>query len=636
MTALWLGEWATEETTDGGAFTHWATACETISQTDTDAVVRLTFADGSGAVDVNMKKNDGVWLPVSTAAQMDDAFVVNATVDGKQFALPQGATLADAAKNELPVVPVGSTIRLALPDGVREVTLTDVLMDEDGALVYDERASTVTHLTCETQNGVTTADYPVETHMASALSSTFPAPNYARGVLVSYTVDGVSKSAAFAFSTEPQQASGARAITAATYTSADYGYTLTLPNSFVGAGYLDDWNAPNVDFGMRNAMAGYGEMEGGNVMSLTVMLTAQLEHNFGADWTRGYPVPCIELAERDGLTYFLTLVSDVQYDVQNETTAATYRKLFADAKAMTGAALSFDGQTAQQKEHCDALRLQYQGELYGADSDTTAEGAFRRGQTVTPHTADQSCTVVYAYVSGDKTTFYATAERLWFADENAAAPSRTETIGDSREGVRSADEFRLLYPERLPEYQLEGIEKLAKDGNAAMQNPEKAAERTLGLAGGTWQQSSTASDTPDQIRSYRFADGVTLRLNLRSVQLSRDLPMIYLPDDWWLYDADGQTVDMLGRQFSPYDRVLAQATAYYPDRTTDELVGYLDMADRGWADGAYAEGIFAELDKRYAADPAAVDAALATASNTAQDAWAAHQQALADNATAAG
>ena len=49
-------------------------------------------------------------------------------------------------------------------------------------------------------------------------------------------------------------------------------------------------------------------------MGLYAEATASLKAQFGEDWESGFPVPCKQLTERDGLTYYLSFASDVQYD----------------------------------------------------------------------------------------------------------------------------------------------------------------------------------------------------------------------------------------------------------------------------------------------------------------------------------
>ena len=80
-------------------------------------------------------------------------------------------------------------------------------------------------------------------------------------------------------------------------------------------------------------------------------------------------------------------------------------------------------------------------------------------------------------------------------------------------------------------------------------------------------------------------------------------------------------------QYPPYLSVLAHMTDYYPYRTTGELLQYLDM---GWADGAYAEGVLSELDKRWQQDADAVEDAVAGCGTNLQTMWQQHKAANPD------
>ena len=71
-------------------------------------------------------------------------------------------------------------------------------------------------------------------------------------------------------------------------------------------------------------------------------------------------MPCKKLAELDGLTWYLTFASDVQYDPQDEAIAAAYTEMYQAAQAITPDALSFEGQTDRQWERLQEKRLQRQ------------------------------------------------------------------------------------------------------------------------------------------------------------------------------------------------------------------------------------------------------------------------------------
>lgn len=56
-------------------------------------------------------------------------------------------------------------------------------------------------------------------------------------------------------------------------------------------------------------------------MTLRADATAVLHSEYGENWTENYPSPVKQLAEKDGLTYYLAYVSDVQYDPANQEIA---------------------------------------------------------------------------------------------------------------------------------------------------------------------------------------------------------------------------------------------------------------------------------------------------------------------------
>ncbi len=91
-------------------------------------------------------------------------------------------------------------------------------------------------------------------------------------------------------------------------------------------------------FGLKNAWpeATSDPYGAGTVMMLAVEATDYLQSTFGEDW----PVPSKTLAERDGLTYYLTFASDVQYDTQDRDIAAAYQEMDQAAWALDGGSLT--------------------------------------------------------------------------------------------------------------------------------------------------------------------------------------------------------------------------------------------------------------------------------------------------------
>ena len=70
-------------------------------------------------------------------------------------------------------------------------------------------------------------------------------------------------------------------------------------------------------------------------MTFAWMRLPFLHSEYGENWTKNYPSPVKQLAEKDGLTYYLAYVSDVQYDPANQEIAAKYKEMFTAAQNIT-------------------------------------------------------------------------------------------------------------------------------------------------------------------------------------------------------------------------------------------------------------------------------------------------------------
>ncbi|MDY3619289.1 M56 family metallopeptidase [Agathobaculum sp.] len=335
-----------------------------------------------------------------------------------------------------------------------------------------------------------------------------------------------------------------RAIESVTYTNPVYGYTLSLPESFVGAGFIDERDPANVLFGMRFAAGDEPgqEFQYGTVMNVTVDLTALFKKNYGEDWAAGFPVPCVPLDERDGMSWFAALASDVQYDPADEAKAAGYRKLYGDAEAMTEDALSFDGQTVEQKQACEALRLQKQGEAYAYTLFSAAEELSVLGWDTAANLEDNSCTVTISYsnLSGDYV--FRTVERVWFTDKNALEPARTETLLNTSDGVRSMEAFGRAYGGSLgmPDFEgtLEALRKMAAKSASPeppdLSTPEACAATLLHLVGGKWSARTDVQDNAAECRAtYQWADG-SVEITMR--RASPDASGLWLPVGFQMED----------------------------------------------------------------------------------------------------
>lgn len=595
---------------------------EVISEGETDAVVRLTFVDNSPSVDVRIRKTDGYWLPVGLAGQPAEGF--SATVNGE--ALPVGETVQQAvqtAAGALPLLHAGDQIELLFdpaPDG--EVTIEDAVIRRDGTLQYDDGVTERSTFSYTGNVASMSYTYPVEHLMAEALSGTMNAVVY-RGVTLTYTANGTDYTAAFAFRLADEGVvSVDYTITSTEYHNDTYGYTLTLPDCFVGQGYAVEGDGI-LQFGLQNALPGYSDdpTDGGTVMGLYVQATASLKAQFGEDWQAGYPVPCKELAERNGLTYYLAFASDVQYDPSDEEITAAYTEMSAAAYAMGADAISFDGQNDAQAGREQQQVLHDLGEQYAYMENQLLSGGLPIDLvTVEPNLTDGSCLLVVRYMGQAGDYYFTTAQRLWYEGTDSVTPDRTEALVNTSGGVRSLEEFRYAFPyeQGFPVFDEAGLESLSEMAakpasleNPDLSTPEACAEYVLHFVGGKWTGKNGSEDDDEMRLTYRWDDG-EMTIRMQRVQLSDSSPVLWLPigyDGWQ-------------PQYPPYLLVLARMMDYYPYRTTGELLQALDM---GWADGAYAEGVLAELDKRWQQDADAVESAVAGFGTGVQELWASHK-----------
>ena len=609
---------------------------EVVSEGETEAVVRLNFVDNSPSVDVQMRKTNGYWLPIGLVTQFDEgfgAYLVEGDSPVSQGALPVGATIAQAIENangEIPLLEAGQTIKLEPVDGkltATDAVLTDAVIRVDGTLQYTDKETQQTNIrfTDVYDRGSAVYLYQVEHLIAEALSSTLP-KNVYRGVTVSYTANGTEYTAAFVYQLANEGVPNTNyTIHSTEYNNATYGYTLTLPDSFVGQGYAVEGGSI-VQFGLQNALPGYSDdpTDGGVVMTLQVEATAYLRELYGEDWQANYPVPCKQLAKRDGLTYYLTFASDVQYDPSDKDIAAAYTEMYQAAQAMGADALSFGGQTAEQRTNEQALLLRALARVYASQNDSTAE-LIRDEVTIQPEVADNAALVIARFAVPNGAYFFTTVERVWYDRTDTTMPSRTEMLVNTADGVRSLEDFRYAYPyeQGFPVFDVVGLESLSEMAakpasleNPDLSSPEACAEYVLHFVGGKWVGKTGSEDDTELGITYRWDDG-EMMIRVQRVQLTDSSPVLWLP-----FGYDGSIP-----QYPPYLSVLARMPDYYPYRMTGELLQYLAM---GWVDGGYAESVFAELDKRWQQDADAVEQEMTGADASVQKLWQQHKAANPD------
>lgn len=599
-------------------------AFELLSESGSEATVRIQFADGSPSVDVRMQKTGDCWLPVGLAEQFDDSFRATAG----EVALPVGASVEQAVQNaagDVPLLAKGDEIELLFdPAPVGEVTIADSVIREDGTLQYSERETETSSFSYTGSVASMSYSYPVEHIPAELLSSTLTPYTY-RGVTVSYaSADGVAHTASFVFRMEGVATQPDYTITSTTYHNDTYGYTLTLPDCFVGQGYMKEENGV-VTFGMKNAWPDevadpYGA---GAVMSLAVGSVAELRDVFGEEWAENYFVPCEELAVQNGLAYMLLFASDVQYDPQDEAIVAAYTEMYQAAQAMGPESISFEGQTDGQRERERETVLQELATYYINRED------YIGSVDINPDAAENACTVVWTADPGSPSGAQGRprrAARIWFEDLENIQPARTELLADSGDGVDSLETFLLLYDNglALPELAEFEVRSLLEDTSiTALRDPVQAAEWTLGLSGGTAGDRHVHPVWQGESWIYTWADGSRVRIGMKAVQLGGAAQPIYLPI-WW----DADTAGGSGWVFDPYTYMMRKESNDFSDCTAEELAYYLTLSD-----GAYTENILHELDLRWRDDPAGTDdavAAYAQAENGLASLWENHKAANPD------
>ena len=500
------------------------------SNTET-AVVQLTFGDSSAPVKVQLEKTaSGYWQPVGV--------VEDITAKSGEQELGIGANARGALiTGKLPALAVGDTIKFTFanePSG--GVQLTNRLVNLDGTMqeaLTDEQ----TALT-KTAGGWT---YTVPESMGKSLTSTAVEP-YLHALVLEYTdARHIQHKAAALYAMHNGEAAtvvhGDGTLTSVAYRNDVLGYTLELPLSFhntVGGSQYEDGS---VHFNMLDE-ANSSSAHDICIMTLEAQPTAVLKQSYGENWTENYPVPVKQLAEQDGLTYFLIYASDVQYDPSNAEQAAKYKELYTAAQGITADDFTLDDLTDKDNTARRRQLLEGLGRHY----------ADRQGQTVRVYVDEKtnSCEVFFSrtdWETGYKT--YA-ADRVTFKDATSAEPTEIEHLADSAQGLTDA-QFDLLYGKLdLPVYtddELANLQRvLQKD-----QIPEQGAAFFLGLGDryGIFDGESVQiyGENNDYAKlTYDFTDpdtgretGAYIELTMHKVSADTGLPSLWIPQSYNLH-----------------------------------------------------------------------------------------------------
>ena len=611
-----------------------------ISESGNEAVVRLHFTDGSPSVDVRMERTDGYWMPVGIASQFDDGFGAYLVEDNSLVSyaeLPVGATVAQAIENangDIPLLETGQVVKLEpgwgklLPmDG----TLSDAVVREDGTLQYTENETQQSSIRFEVLQERRSAVYlyTAEHIPAEYLNSASPDYIY-RGVTVTYRsahITGIEQEYTAAFVYRLATGSAANqpdyTITSTTYHNDTYGYTLTLPECFVDRGYLQEIEE-TVKFGMKNAWPSEftDPFVGGTVMTLCIEATDSLEAQYGEDWVQNYPLPCKELTERDGMTYYLEFASDVQYDPQDETIKTAYTEMYQAAEAMDGSSITIDEPDEAQRQ---ARMKEWLCDMADTEGYTryTIGGADRAifYWDCTVEVDGNTATAVFDLRAGAGRHCRA-VEILEASDEGGYHLTRQDWIMDENTPTDSLERFLLRFDNglALPEWEESEVRALVEAGPTALRDPVQAAEWTLGLSGGTVDNRRTNGEQGEEIFRYTWADGSQVTLVMKIVQLGDAAQPIYLPIRW-----DAETAGGSGWEYDPYTYMMCRDNNDFSGCTAEELAYYLTLSD-----GAYTENILYELDLRWQDDPEGVDWLMEAQEASISSLWESHKAANPD------
>lgn len=527
--------------------TPWISSTELDWQvTSTDGyqskIVQLNFADGSEPVKIQMVQNDsGYWKPIG--------MVDSVTAKSREQELGVGVDARSAmARGKMPNLAVGDKITFTFEtEPVGGVEITNRLVNWEGGSkfgVIDEQITL--------QKSGDGWVYTVPTSLGEMLSSTISYPFY-HAVTLEYTDASHIQHKATAVYTSGSDSADENEdsdITSTDYYNDSLNYSLKLPQSFVDNGYAkrnpeDD----SILFGMKNAMgdASRDPTEDGAIMTLRVDATAVLHSEYGENWTENYPSPVKQLAEKDGLTYYLSYVSDVQYDPSNQEIAAKYKEMFTAAQNITADDFVLDDLTDKDSTVRRAQLLTSLGAHYavlhmGAQHDQPYQ--------VAVNTDNNSCEVYVSRIDWTTEAQYKVyaADRVTFKDITNTEPTTVEHLADSTKGL-TAEQFDLLYGTLdLPVYtddELANLQRvLQKD-----QIPEQGAAFFLGLGDmyGIFDGDSVkiyGDNNEFASLTYQFTDpntgkenGKYVKLTMHKATADSSLPALWMPYSYELFTA---------------------------------------------------------------------------------------------------
>lgn len=510
------------------------------SNTET-AVVQLTFGDSSAPVKVQMEKTAaGYWQPVGVVED------ITAKSGEQELGIGANARGALITGKLPPELAVGDTIKFTFanePSG--GVQLTNRLVNLDGTM-QDALIDEQTVLT-KTADGWT---YTVPESMSKSLTSTAVEP-YLHALVLEYTdARHIQHKAAALYAMQNGETAtvvhGDETMNSVAYRNDVLGYTLELPLSFHNTVGISQYEDGSVHFNMLDE-ADSSSAHDICIMTLNVDATAVLHSEYGENWTKNYPSPVKQLAEKDGLTYYLAYVSDVQYDPANQEIAAKYKEMFTAAQNITADDFVLDDLTDKDGTVRRAQLLTSLGAHYavlhmGAQHDQPYQ--------VAVNTDNSSCEVYVSRIDWTTEAQYKVyaADRVTFKDITNTEPTTVEHLADSTKGL-TAEQFDLLYGTLdLPVYtddELANLQRvLQKD-----QIPEQGAAFFLGLGDmyGIFDGDSVkiyGDNNEFASLAYQFTDpntgkenGKYVKLTMHKATADSSLPALWIPYSYELFTA---------------------------------------------------------------------------------------------------
>ena len=506
------------------------------------AQVKLTFGDNLAPAYVVMEQTDaGYWQPIGITEDI--------TVQSGKEKLYAGVNALDAIMSgDTPLLQVGDTITFTFEtEPVGGVEITNRLVNWEGGSkfgVIDEQI-----MLQKSGDGWV---YTVPTSLGEMLSSTISYPFY-HAVTLEYTDASHIQHKATAVYTSGSDSADENEdsdITSTDYYNDSLNYSLKLPQSFVDNGYAkrnpeDD----SILFGMKNAMGDDSRdpTEDGAIMTLRVDATAVLHSEYGENWTKNYPSPVKQLAEKDGLTYYLAYVSDVQYDPANQEIAAKYKEMFTAAQNITADDFVLDDLTDKDGTVRRAQLLTSLGAHYavlhmGAQHDQPYQ--------VAVNTDNNSCEVYVSRIDWTTEAQYKVyaADRVTFKDITNTEPTTVEHLADSTKGL-TAEQFDLLCSRLEFTLYSDSEQKTIQQTLQSDQTPEQGARAFLGLNdkyGRFDSDSEQIYGDNNEFASitYRFTDpntgkenGKYVKLTMHKATADSSLPALWMPYSYELFTA---------------------------------------------------------------------------------------------------